>query len=502
MVSAPKDVEVLTGPPGCGKSTRLREDAINAPGLYVFFLPTIPLIDEQVSLFRSEAPRIALHEAHSGKGRGTVQRKLDDAHAAVIASGTNHAVIFTTHDALIMRDLSAFRDWHARIDEAPNAVQSGVIPMGKSRPFFEATFDLTPIEAEKETALLSLKGAAPNWPEIADDKLLKSIGNFIKLANSPSGLFVEAQDWRSVDRLKWWSIWIPSALKHFDTVQIAGASYHSSLGAIITRKWFSGLVRLTDTPIPMHRAGPRPVIRIHYFTKGHRPSSALWEKSEGRRMIVRVCDFLAQRVPDLGFWSGNKEVMKLMEWRLEGELVKPRVLGINKLRTLTKCALVYSSGATEDDRPFMDTFEITDAEVRRAREDEDILQFAMRGAIRNADYAGPYDIYLYTEEQAERLAGHLNASDVGSVQIVPEPDAGIMDETPTCAEETEQEGVVADGVPGRRSRTKSPPQKVFNPATGKMVFPRSLKRGEQRATNAQGKPRKRRGRPTKRTSTN
>ena len=69
-----KDVEVLTGPPGCGKSTRLREDAINTVGRYVFFLPTIPLIREQVDAFRAADPSIQLHEAHSDKGRGSVQR--------------------------------------------------------------------------------------------------------------------------------------------------------------------------------------------------------------------------------------------------------------------------------------------------------------------------------------------------------------------------------------------------------------------------------------------
>ena len=74
MTTVPKDVEVLTGPPGCGKSTRLREDAIRTPGLYVFFLPSIALIGEQVKAFRAEAPHVELHEAHSDKGRGSVQR--------------------------------------------------------------------------------------------------------------------------------------------------------------------------------------------------------------------------------------------------------------------------------------------------------------------------------------------------------------------------------------------------------------------------------------------
>ncbi|WP_206749931.1 hypothetical protein, partial [Salmonella enterica] len=39
---------------------------------------------------------------------------------------------------------------------------------------------------------------------------------------------------------------------------------------------------------------------------------------------------------------------------------------------------------------------ITDAQIERAREEEDVLQFVMRGAIRKRDFGGDYDIYLYT----------------------------------------------------------------------------------------------------------
>lgn len=491
MASAPKDVEVLTGPPGCGKSTRLREDAKNMPGLYLFFLPSIPLIREQVAAFRAEAPQIILHEVHSGHGRGAVQRKLDDARAEIAASGVKHAVIFTTHDALMMRDLSGFKGWHARIDEAPNAVKSGTIPMGQSRSYFTATFDLVPVEAKKPMSLLSLKGAAPDWPKIAVDKLLSPLVDFIKLASSPGGVFVEATNWDDVDLLNWWSIWPPSGLRDFASIQIAGASYHTSIGAIVSRKWFPHLVRLADLPIPMHRTGsPAPTLRIHYFTKNHPPSTTFWKKSDGRRMIVRVCDYLAQNVADLGFWSGNADVMDLMEWRLAGDLAPPKVAGRNEWRTLTKCAFIYSSGPTPEDRPFMETFEITEDEVRRAREDEDILQFAMRGAIRNTDFSGSYDVYLYTETQAQRLAGQLTASNVGTVEVVPVPEAGIMDESfPTVGRSSAK--IV---VP---SASKPTPLKVLNSKTGKMVLPKSLTRTKQRANAVAGQPPKHRGRPRK-----
>jgi hypothetical protein len=117
-------------------------------------------------------------------------------------------------------------------------------------------------------------------------------------------------------------------------------------------------------------------------------------------MVKVVCDYLGSNVPGLGFWSGNAEVLKLMEWRLPGESVKPKVAGQNRWRDLTTCALIYSSGETEDDRPLVDMFGLTEDQIRRAREDEDILQFVMRGALRKTDFEGVFHAYLYTEEQA------------------------------------------------------------------------------------------------------
>ena len=481
-----KVIEIVSGPPGCGKSTRLRADAIKAPGLYVFFCPTIPLIAEQVEAFRKENPSIQLHVAHSAIGRGSVQRKLNDAREAVIASGIEHAVIFTTHDALMMRDLSGFVDWHARIDEAPNAATSGIIDMRRSWQWFETTFNLEQLPGTDWSEVV-LKGAAPDGMSVSQDSLLKGQVEFIKLAASPSGVYVDLADWKDAGKVRWWSIWTPGSLKHFNTIQIAGASYETSLGAIVARKHFAGEVELRTVSIPMVRSQIKPTININYFTRTHPPSTTFWDSSEGRRMIKQVCDYLGA-IPDLGYWSGNKEILKLMEWRLAGDRIQPKVAGLNQWREATKCAFIYSSGPTTDDEPLMETFDITGDEVRIAREDEDVVQFAMRGAIRNPGYEGTYDIYLYTEEQADRLAKKLTDSGMGCVVLKPVVEAGIM------------EVVYLKGNAGSKTTAapkKAAVQKVTHPKTGKLVAPKSLKRAAQRDAKKVGKPEPKRGRPNK-----
>ena len=69
--------------------------------------------------------------------------------------------------------------------------------------------------------------------------------------------------------------------------------------------------------------------------------------------------------------------------------------------------------------------------ILRAREEEDILQFVTRGAIRKPSFDGDYDIYLYSERQAELVAEKLSAGGFNKpVELVPEPNAGIMDDDP------------------------------------------------------------------------
>jgi hypothetical protein len=59
-------------------------------------------------------------------------------------------------------------------------------------------------------------------------------------------------------------------------------------------------------------------------------------------------------------------------------------------------------------------FGLSKQDIERAREQEDIWQFVMRGAVRNADFAGVYTVYLYDVWQADTLADMLR-------------DAGITD---------------------------------------------------------------------------
>lgn len=56
-----------------------------------------------------------------------------------------------------------------------------------------------------------------------------------------------------------------------------------------------------------------------------------------------------------------------------------------------------------------------------------IRQTPTRGIIRNPNYGGDYDVYVYSGRQAEKLERRFRGIGLVDVSLVPEPDAGIMD---------------------------------------------------------------------------
>lgn len=421
------EIKVLTGPPGCRKTTRMREEALGVPGLYLFSMPTVALIEEQAAAFSEARPSLPVFIIHGeAKPKRKINRQIEEALATIRDAGHAHAVVMLTHVSMMAEDLSVFEGWHGRIDEAPNSVQSGKVTVKGAESLFQSLFVLEDFD-HPGWRVLKPAGPRPSYFDTKNNPALAPIEELIRLAHRPTGVLVDAKSFSGLKKkMSWWSIWTPADLEGFASIQIAGASYETSLGAKVLEHWFSDKVRLAPEPLSMERDG-EPLITIHYFTQSHRPSTRLWDDREGRKRLKAVSDWLEAHAPHIEFWSGNPEVLKLLDWRVAGEPIRPRVAGLNKWRDAKACALIYSSGRTDDDAPLQAVFDLTDDDIRIAREDEDVLQFVMRGAIRKPDYSGPYDIYLYSKEQAERLAAKLAASEVGRVELMALPDAGIMD---------------------------------------------------------------------------
>jgi hypothetical protein len=434
---------MLVGPPGCGKTNELLFEMTTVPGRYVFALPTTELISEKLLDLHREAAKSgtepvirAIHSRAAGRRSASVSREIVDAIEEY--SPLHHVILVITHEALMQTDFTCAegKRWNARIDEVPSTTVAGEFSIPSSSRFFEASYGLSPVEGT-EWHRVSLTGDAPTMADMMADDLVSGLAAFHKRAKSPQGLFVDVADWRDArdrDRaVRWWSAWTPAELAPFASSVIAASGFFHSLTHLATRKWFGDEVEFVRREVEAADRRGKPQVRIRYFTQGHRASTEWWFPSDpkkprdGKRCLAAVCRHL-EGVPHLGYWSGNAAVVSYFEERLPGEQVRPKVAGSNKYRGLTSCAFIYSSKARPEDAILLDVFGLTREEVERAREQEDIWQFVMRGAIRMAEFDGTYTVYLYDLWQAEALARMLCEDGISEdVTLEPVESASILD---------------------------------------------------------------------------
>lgn len=406
-------IEVLTGPPGNGKTHAMRRGAARLPGLYVFAYPQIKLLKEQTDNFLEEGLQTFL--VHS-KRAGDVQTQLSKALATIHQEGITHCAIQMTHAGLLSADLSGLTGFHWRIDEAIELQRCG-------------SLDVQGADVASWKSRFGLLDASKGWSRAVGSKTKQSVqsrgagpfGRYAAFAQAADQgvAFLSAEKWRP-GRLGWLSFKSPLTFPNPASVQIAAAGFEKSLSYRLLRRLLDPSIEFRFRKI-VRRRSRQPTVRVHYFATWEE-ASPHWETRDGRLDLKLISDWIRTNAPGLGYWAANDEAKKVMDWRISDiEAVSAKLPGLNKLDSCQSCAIVYSAKATKDDDILIDRFGITKEEIRIAREDDDIFQFIYRGAIRRHDYGGTYDIYLFSQQQAGRQVERLIESGLTDVEALHVP---------------------------------------------------------------------------------
>jgi hypothetical protein len=406
-------ITVHSGPPGCGKTQKLISRSILNQGRYLFACPRIDLIEERerdlkrMMTVSGTSPTLVV--IHGQKGRRApvhqqiveaVERHRDD----------DHVIVLITHEGMMNADLDGCAGWHILIDEVPAAVVSDKLSAEAAAVYLQQNYDLVATQNAGWSKLVVREGA-PDSKSIHRDSLLGKLVVLDRRARTQHGVYVNVQDWADLRErgrtLEWWSAWTPLQLHAFESVTIAGASFHESVLAKVMEALHPGMVQVNDIPV-VGRAREARRVLIHYFTRSHRGSTTFWA-DKGRGSLVSICRWL--ETLRLGYWSGNKVVTDYLFGRLTGQMVQPKTEGTNSLIHHNSCAFIYSGKALPADQPLMTLLGISREDIERAREIEDIIQFVGRGDLRNPASTEDYFIYLYDLHQAEALARYIRDVD-------------------------------------------------------------------------------------------
>lgn len=432
------NLKIYSGAPGSGKTLSVLNDIAETPGRYVIAVPRTELAEEFASYLRRQLePRSSsatVETIHSGQTgvRENVGRRIED--ALRDHGGSEHCAVLITHEALFRLDPDKLAGWHVCIDEVPEgAVLAGAIPAAIFFRALDALYVLEPTGHDGWYQVVPRDGVEAAKPSEFRRDAAESAAAFHKAATNPHrAVFVDISAWedaRAHGRLvHWWSIWTPASLRSCASVAITGAGFFRSM--LYHACAFVHGDRLTiDTVSPPRSAlREQPRVTIRYFTR-HSGSTTWWQTDEGSLCLVRVSEYL-QQVGFAGYWSSNQEIKPYFRHRFGGVAVEPRQAGTNGLRDHMACAYIYSNKAQPAEQAILKLLDLDIAAVSVAREQEDIIQFAMRGAIRDPSYGGTYEVYLYSKDQADSLANYLVREGItvdNRVEVTPVVEAGIMD---------------------------------------------------------------------------
>lgn len=411
------------------------DTALDSPGLYLIAFPRNALIDEQADYCRTKAAQIgaalSIVPIHTDQSchRGQVGRRIEEALEA--KAGQSHVVMMISHAAFITLNPALLAGWHVAIDEnLDNSVACGIFKASTSWSVLDRHFRLDPLPGGQTWEVVPCDDVAPLTRKAITAEGKNGLSAFLTYASQPRrSVFVDVGDWRDAQLgrpVRWWSIWTPMVLDRCAAVTLIGAGYFQSI-PYYASEWLAPRAITyagNDLSASVQRASPR--VRIHYYTRGHVGSTAWWETDDGIACLVQVSDH-QKLIGGPGYWSSNEAIRLVFRGRIPGEWCSPKQAGTNGLIRHTSCLYIYSAKPQMDDAPIIDLLGLDRDAVRRAREFEDIRQFALRGALRRPDYAGTYDIYLYDLAQAQDLEAYLRGIGIADLELVPVVEAGIMD---------------------------------------------------------------------------
>ncbi|MDX3806122.1 MAG: hypothetical protein QHC89_06875 [Bosea sp. (in: a-proteobacteria)] len=413
----------------------LLDAIVSTPGRNIIAFPRTELIDEQAAYCASKAielgarPSIVARHSKQDSKRGQIVRQIEDTLRSKAAE--DHVLLMITHASLLELDPALLAGWHVAVDENLDAaVVSGTFAATATWSVLARHFRLEPVPSARVWQVIPRDDvAALTRREIAAEGE-GDLQRFLTYArNSRRAVFVDIGDWKDAKsgrKVGWWSIWTPLVLDQCESVTFTAAGFFESLPYRATQ-WLASEAlepNRIDLGTGISRAHAR--VRVHYYTR-HAGSTEWWKTHEGSKCLVRISEHQA-RIGSVGYWSCNPEIRTFFCHRFDGVHCKPRQAGTNSLIEHRSCLYIYSAKAQSGDGPIMDLLGLDRLDVRRAREFEDVRQFALRGALRRPDFDGDYDVYLYDQAQAEDLTGYLRQIGIVDVELVPVEGLGIMEE--------------------------------------------------------------------------
>jgi hypothetical protein len=386
------------------------------PGKYLLAVDRREVIDTRIARINEKAtaydtypvfrPIYSPDEGRFENGVIGVRRALRE--QPTKDNDTPHVVVICTHEALTSSDLSTYEGWTLIIDESPNLWSFGEMACPASWIMLEHFFGLEPLG--DGWSKVTIKRDAPSPVECDQDSVISD--EFVAIyrrweSNRPVVKLESWQDAADGRTFSWHSVWDASKLTPFRRVLILANCFDDS----ITYKLLSHAdCKLVPFAISDNRVWLPRTIRIRYFAQQHRAGTGFWTNKgdpSGALALSKAGTWTWDNTdPENHIWSCNLKATL----NLPGQKLRPKVSGADEYKQFSCATFLYSAKPTRAEEEAFAQFGISRADVIRARESEDLVQFLGRTCWRIPDDTREIDFRVYDYWQALFLRDFIQNS--------------------------------------------------------------------------------------------
>jgi hypothetical protein len=325
----------------------------------------------------------------------------------------DHVILFVMHEGLKMSDLSGYEGWRLVIDEIPEIWDSAAVRTPSLYHQMDACYRLEKPKDEAKVgwSKVVIKPDAPSTRDWSDDTTLAPWALYHRRVKSRQGVYVNLENWTdSADgrEWEWYSIWSPLELAAFDDVWVLGNCFTQTVTYKLMRQFYGDQVEFVPFSVGSGVSFARRKLTIRYFTDSHRAASGFFASPEGQDCIRRWADWVHDNSRDQRhYWCANVKNATSLRYYLPGDNCSSKIAGSNAYRDYTLCSILYSAKPhPSGDKPLRQ-FGITDDDIKRSREYEDLIQIAFRSSLRVPESVANVEVRVYDREQAEFLREYL-----------------------------------------------------------------------------------------------
>ena len=411
-------VSYWDGRPGAGKTRKMTMKMATVPGKWIYAVDRNDVFDEREELIRSfwnrKNPKVVQINCVTSND---VRKGIRE--AAQEYKEEEHVVLIVTHAGLLMSDLSGFHGWSLVIDENINVWQLREVNTKMSSHMLKQDLKIVKRKKDKFNRIM-LKGTA-NINDVKDDTYACEVAELYIVAKQGT-VYCSAASFENSDDWEWWTIWDFKQLRPFKDVFVVANSFTSSLA-------YQLMAAEGITFTAMEFGGPEyepRTLTIKYFDENNKATASYFETKKGQDVLKKISKYFSDNPVDI--WSCNNDKEKVRYEKLlniPGMKLSPAVAGSNEYMRYTSGAFIYSAKPTTAEVEKLKQFKINREQIVRARETEQIIQFATRLALRNPADKRDCLFYVYDKFQAQALEKYFNGLSIPLEVVLVHEDLNI-----------------------------------------------------------------------------